>query len=144
MGRENRESSNVAPENCNPDQSKATRVRFRVLALGCSLALLTYIQRQAFVRAMPEIKNDLELNTEQMGYLAAAFLVAYGVFQMPCGLIGDRLGARHVLTVLVLGWSLLTGFAALAGVVPTGVAWQFSVLLALRILFGLFLARGVP
>jgi ACS family glucarate transporter-like MFS transporter len=144
MGKNNRETPDASPGNRRPGQAKPTRVRFRVLALGCSLALLTYIHRQAFVRAMPEIKNDLDLNTEQMGYLAAAFLVAYGLFQVPCGLIGDRLGARHLLTFLVLGWSLLTGVASLAGVAPTGVGWQFLFLLSLRFLFGIFQAGGFP
>lgn len=144
MGKNDRETPTSLPGNYRPGQTKATHVRFRVLALGCSLALLMYIQRQAFVRAMPEIKHDLDLNTEQMGYLAAAFLVAYGAFQVPSGLFGDRLGARHLLTILVLGWSLLTGLAALAGVVPTGVGWQFSFLLGLRILFGIFQAGGFP
>jgi sugar phosphate permease len=115
-----------------------------VLALGCSLALLTYIHRQAFVRAMPEIKDDLGLNAEQMGFLAAAFLVAYGIFQIPCGLLADRLGARHVITVLVLGWSLLTGVSALTGVTSSTVAWQFSFLLGARFLFGAFQAGGFP
>jgi ACS family glucarate transporter-like MFS transporter len=144
MGKNNLETPNTPPGNHRPGQAKATRVRFQVLALGCGLALLTYVHRQAFVRAMPEIKHDLELNAEQMGYLAAAFLAAYGVFQVPCGLIGDRLGARHLLTILVLGWSLLTGVAALTGVVPIGVGWQFSFLLGLRILFGIFQAGGFP
>ena len=144
MGKNTRETPNAPAGNLWLDQARATRVRFHVLALGCSLALLMYIHRQAFVRAMPEIKNDLDLNTEQMGYLAAAFLVAYGIFQVPCGLIGDRFGARNLLTILVLGWSLLTGLATLTGVVPMGVGWQFSFLLGLRILFGAFQAGGFP
>ena len=124
-----------------PGRANASRVRFHVLALGCGLALLTYIHRQAFVRAMPEIKNDLGLNAEQMGFLAAAFLVAYGIFQVPCGALGDRLGARHLLTILVLGWSLLTGVAALTGVASTTVGWQFAFLLGSRFLFGSLSSR---
>ncbi len=68
-----------------------THVRYRVFAAGFSLAMLIYIQRQAFVRAMPDIKSDLGLDSEQMGYLASTFLIAYGIFQVPCGLLGDRL-----------------------------------------------------
>ena len=43
-----------------------------------------------------------------------AFQLAYGIFQVPGGLLGDRLGGRRVLTLLVLGWSLLIGAVALA------------------------------
>ncbi len=121
-----------------------TRVRYRVLALGWGLALLTYIHRQAFVRGMPEIQRSLEFDDRQMGYLASAFLVAYGIFQVPCGLLGDRFGARHLLTGLVLAWSLLTAATALVVFLPAGVVWTFLVLIGVRILFGICQAGGFP
>ena len=127
-----------------PKRIAASRVRYDVLAAGCSFAFLTYIQRQAFVAATPEIKDALDLNQEQMGYLASAFLVAYGIFQVPCGLIGDRLGARHLLTLLVLGWSVLTGMTALADRLPVEGAWPFCFLIGVRFLFGAFQAGAFP
>ena len=127
-----------------PAQTTATRVRYQVLAAGCSLAMLTYIHRQAFVRALPEIKNGLDLTTEQMGYLASAFLFAYGLFQVPCGLFGDRLGARHLLTILVLASSLITGLTALANMLPMGGPWPFVFLFSLRFLFGIFQSGNFP
>src|SRR5882724_10334888 len=123
---------------------KATRVRYQVLALGWGLAFLTYIHRQAFVRAMPEIQKSLDFDDRQMGYLASTFLVAYGIFQVPCGLLGDRLGARHLLTGLVLAWSLLTAATALVVFLPPGVAWTFLVLIGVRFLFGMSQAGGFP
>jgi sugar phosphate permease len=123
---------------------RATHVRYYVLAVGCGLSLLVYIQRQSFVRAHPEIGHALGLNKEQFGYLQAAFLIGYGLFQVPCGLIGDRLGARHLLTILVLGWSLLTGLTALAALLPTGGQGPFLFLLAARFLFGVFQAGFFP
>src|SRR2546422_9492742 len=71
----------------------ATWVRYQVLAAGCLLALLTYIQRLGFSSALPNIKQSLGLNDEHSGYLTAAFLIAYGGFQVIGGLLGDRLGA---------------------------------------------------
>jgi len=124
--------------------ARATRIRYYVLAVGCGLSLLTYIQRQSFVRAHPEIGHALDLNKAQFGYLQAAFLIGYGLFQVPCGLIGDRLGARHLLTVLVLGWSLLTGLTALAGFFPASAGGPFVFLLAARFLFGVFQAGFFP
>src|SRR5881398_1311945 len=97
-----------------------TRVRYLVLATACSLAVLTYIQRQGFVAGTPFIKKDLGLNDEDMGYLASVWLVAYGIFQVPGGLLGDRLGARRLLTILVLVWSLLAGAVALTASLPPG------------------------
>src|SRR6476619_4674264 len=55
----------------------ATRVRYRVLAIGCSFALLAYIQRQSFVRGTTALGEALRLDELHMGCLVAAFLVAY-------------------------------------------------------------------
>jgi sugar phosphate permease len=119
-------------------------VRYAVLAAACSLAVLTYVQRQGFVASSPYVKRDLGLNDEQMGYLAAVWLVAYGAFQVPGGLLGDRIGARRLLTILVLGWSLTGGAVALTAGLPAGGWLAFGVLLVLRFLFGMFQAGGFP
>jgi ACS family glucarate transporter-like MFS transporter len=122
----------------------ASRVRYLVLAFACALAVVTYIQRIGFSVGAPEIKRSLGLDDEQVGYLMSAFLVAYGCFQVPGGLLVDRLGGRHVLAILVLGWSLLTAAAALAVLLPPVVGLPFAFLLVLRFLFGLFQAGGFP
>src|SRR4051812_39238576 len=93
---------------------RPTWVRHQVLAVACSLAVLTYVQRQGFGAGPPYIKADLDLDDQQIGLLASVWLVAYGIFQVPGGLLGARLGARHLLTLLVVGWSLLVGTVAFA------------------------------
>ncbi len=122
----------------------ASRVRYHVLAVACSLALLTYVHRLGFVVGNNDIKEGLGLTKSQMGNLASAFLVAYALFQVPGGLLGDRLGARHTLTILVLGWSLLTGAIALAAALPAEPMLAFLFLLGIRFLFGMFQAGGFP
>ncbi len=124
--------------------TRPTWVRYQVLAAGCLLAVLTYIQRIGFASALPDIKERLGLNDEHTGYITAAFLIAYGGFQVCGGLLGDRFGARYLLTFLVLGWSLLTGAVALTVYLPAVVAVQFAVLFGLRFLFGMFQAGGFP
>jgi sugar phosphate permease len=121
-----------------------THVRYAVLATASSLAVLTYVQRQGFWGGAPYIREALDLNPTQMGDLASIWLVAYGLFQVPGGLLGDRFGARHLLTVLVVSWSLLIGAVALTGLLPAGAWWTFSFLLVLRFLFGAFQAGGFP
>src|SRR5262245_41121553 len=111
----------LAPE---ADLVPPSRVRYHVLAVACSLALLAYIHRIGFAVGAPELKKDLALSDQDMGYLMAAFLVAYGLFEVPCGLLGDRFGARHLLTSLVVGWSLLTGCLALVVWLPPMVVLQ--------------------
>jgi MFS transporter, ACS family, glucarate transporter len=123
---------------------RPSHVRYRVLAIACVLALLTYINRLGFGVAAPEIKQEIGLSDEQMGYLASAFLVAYGLCQVPGGLVGDRIGGRNLLTILVLSWSLLSGATALGVLLPGGAALAFAVLLGLRFLFGVFQAAEFP
>jgi len=125
------------------DSAPPSGVRYRVLGLACAVAVVTYIHRLGFSTGAPEIGRSLGLDSQQIGNLMAAFLVAYGLFQMPLGLLGDRYGGRHVLTILVLGWSLLTAAVALAVWLPS-VGWQFAYLLVVRFLFGALQAGGFP
>jgi sugar phosphate permease len=127
-----------------PAPAEPTKVRYLVLAAACSLAVLTYIQRQGFVAGTPYIKKDLGLNDEQMGYLGSVWLVAYGLFQVPGGLLGDRLGARLLLTLLVVGWSLSVGAVALTAGLPPGGWLAFASLMVLQFLFAGFQAGGFP
>jgi sugar phosphate permease len=132
------------PESPSPTPAASTNVRYAVLGAACSLAVLTYVQRQGFVATTPYIKEDLKFSNELMGYLAAAWLVAYGAFQVPGGLLGDRLGARHMLTVLVLGWSLAVGAVGLIARLPPGGWVPFALLVALRFAFAALQSGGFP
>jgi sugar phosphate permease len=119
-------------------------VRYLVLAAACSLAVLTYLQRQGFVASTPYLKQDLDLNDEHLGYLGAIWLVAYGAFQVPWGLLGDRLGPRLLLTILVLGWSVTTAAVALTATLPPGGWLAFAALGVVQFLFAMFQAGGFP
>jgi sugar phosphate permease len=123
---------------------RPSRVRYIVLGFACALAVVTYIHRLGFSVGAAEIKTSLGFNDEQIGYLMSAFLIAYGIFQMPLGVLGDRLGARHLLTILVLGWSVLTAAVALAVFLPSDGVLPFVFLLLLRFLFGALQAGGFP
>jgi sugar phosphate permease len=115
------------------------------------MALLAYLPRLGFGVLGPEIKQDFGLNDQDMGYLMSAFLISYGACQIPAGLAGDRLGARLLLPLFVLGWSLA---AAAISLVPTGAPDEWlplaplleplTVLLVLRVLFGIFQSGAFP
>ena len=111
-------------------------MRYQVLAAACVLAIIVYVHRVGFARALPRIKDTFELEDYHLGWLTAVFLIAYGGFEMPWGLAGDRWGVRHLLPLIVIGWSLATGWVALAG--------SLTALLVLRFLFGFFQAGAFP
>ena len=120
------------------DSYRDSRVRYRVLAVACSLAVLGYLTRVGFAMAAPELKAQLGLGPRDLSYLMAAFLIAYGLVEVPCGMFADRLGARNLLVVLVLGWSFVTGAIAWVAWLPTGTVWPLVYLVALRAAFGMF------
>jgi MFS transporter, ACS family, glucarate transporter len=65
-----------------------------------------------------------------------AFTLAYAVFEIPSGALGDRIGPRKVLTRIVLWWSVFTSL--------TGVVTGYVPLLAVRFLFGAGEAGAFP
>ena len=93
---------------------KTTRVRIAVMALLCGLSFLTYYDRQCIVRAQEGIQESLAINDEQMGLVFGAFWLAYALFEIPGGWMGDRFGARLTLTRIVLAWSLFTALTGAA------------------------------
>ncbi|MDR3622171.1 MAG: MFS transporter [Paludisphaera borealis] len=124
--------------------ARPTKVRLLVLAAACSLAIVTYIHRVGFATASAEIREPLGLSDGQLGALMAAFMVAYGLFEIPWGVLGDRVGVRSVLSIVILGGSALTAALALVFWLPPKTAWSFGALFALRFLFGAFQAGTFP
>ncbi|MEP6596407.1 MAG: MFS transporter, partial [Ginsengibacter sp.] len=102
--------------------------RHRVLVLLCSLTTLTYLDRICISIVGVRLKADLHLNNEQFGWVLASFALAYALFEIPSGALGDRIGPRAVFIRIVLMWSL---FTALTGMVSGLIG-----LLFIRFLFG--------
>ena len=105
-----------------------SRVRYRVVALAIGLAVLSYVQRVAISQAAGPISKDLHFNKEAMGLVFGAFGLSYAIFELPMGLLGDRLGVRRVLIQIVLAWSLFTAL--------TGAAWNLVSMYVIRFAFG--------
>jgi MFS family permease len=113
-----------------------SRTRFRVMAFLCVLSFLTYFDRVCIVRAQGDIQRDLHLSDGQFGLILGAFWLAYALFEIPSGFLGDRYGARGTLTRIVLAWSLFTALS--------GSATGFVSLLTFRFLFGAGEAGAYP
>lgn len=89
-----------------------SNIRAAVLILFCCLAFITYLDRICISQAAAKIRKDLGLSAVQMGQVFSAFTLAYMIFEIPGGRLGDRLGSRKTLARIVLWWS---GFTALSG-----------------------------
>jgi MFS family permease len=63
-----------------------------------------------------------------MGVVFSAFAWTYGLFEVPFGWLGDKIGARKILMRIVVCWSFFTA--------ATGWAWNQASLVVTRALFG--------
>jgi sugar phosphate permease len=124
--------------------ARTTWVRYQVLGAACILAVITYIHRVGFATASAEFKTSLGVTDDQLGILGAAFMVSYGLFEIPWGFLGDRFGVRSALAAIILGGSILTACLALVAFLPPIMAVVFAFLFVLRFLFGAFQAGTFP
>jgi len=92
------------------------------------LAVITYVDRVCIAQAAPYIQADLGLTAAQMGMAFSAFALAYAIFEIPGGWLGDWIGPRKVLMRVVVMWSFFTAV--------TGYAWNAVSLIVARFLFG--------
>jgi MFS family permease len=112
------------------------KVRHAVLGMLVLLSVVTYLDRICISVSAKEIQSDLGLSESQWGWVLGAFLLAYGLFEIPSGGLGDRIGQRKVLTRIVLWWSAFTAV--------TPLAFNYYMLVATRFLFGAGEAGAYP
>src|SRR5262245_66404648 len=80
--------------------------------------------------------RELHLTILQMSVVFSAFTLAYSIFEVPSGWLGDVKGARRVLTRIVIWWSAFT--------MLTGAAQGLRSLVTIRFLFGAGEAGAFP
>jgi MFS transporter, ACS family, glucarate transporter len=129
-----REDPHFVPDSDPPPE--ASRVRYRVLGMLFLLSILTFLDRVCIGSAAPLMRRDLGLTTLQMGGIFSAFSLAYAIFEIPSGWLGDRFGPRRTLTRIVIWWSAFTAL--------TGRVGSFHSLWITRFLFGAGEAGAYP
>src|SRR5262245_25584275 len=110
--------------------------RHRILVFIFFLILITYLDRVCISVVGVRIKSEFHLTNEKFGWVLAAFSLAYALFEIPAGALGDRIGQRRILLRIVLWWSLFT--------VLTGLTTGFFSLILVRFLFGMGEAGAYP
>jgi MFS family permease len=113
-----------------------TRYRWFIVFLLFAITVVNYIDRAAISYAIPLMQRDLGLSLADTGTILGAFGIGYALSTLLGGFAVDRYGARVVLTVAAILWSLSIGATALAN----GVA----VLYAARVLLGLSEGPNFP
>jgi MFS transporter, ACS family, glucarate transporter len=84
----------------------------------------------------PAIQRDFPISPVQWGWILSAYVIAYSVFEIPSGVLGDRHGYHRELSRIALWWSAFISLTAFCRTV-----WQFA---GARFLFGLGAAGAYP
>ncbi len=132
-------SSHLAAEGLPKARSTPHRIlSFQILTLVFLMVagIVNFLDRSSLSIANTTIREELGLSATQIGVFLSAFSFAYGLSQLPAGLLLDRFGPRKVLGIGMFFWSLAQ---LLMGVVSG--FWTF---IALRIGLGMGEAPFMP
>lgn len=83
----------------------------------------------AFPPIIPILVSDLGISYAQAGFLLTVFFIMYSVFQLPAGMVGDRIGKKRM---LVVGLAVMSGGILLASIAPS-----YTVLLVAQAIAGI-------
>jgi MFS transporter, ACS family, glucarate transporter len=119
------------------------RVRWRIFSLLFGFGFLAYLQQKSITVAAERMMPDLSLSQLQIGWIEWAFVLGYGLFQLPGGIFGQRQGARRTFVIIGLAAFLATIATPLAPYWLTGVG-LFAALLLLQLLLGCSQAAIFP
>lgn len=112
------------------------RKRYAVVGLLGVVSVITFLDRMAIAVLAPWIRRDLGMGPAEWGWVLSAYVIAYGIFEIPSGAMGDRNGQRRELTRIAAWWSAFTAL--------TGASSRFVELVVVRFCFGLGSAGAYP
>lgn len=116
------------------DASHSKRIALLVLLVVASV--IVYIDRAAISTAKESIQQQFHLDERQMGVVFSVFAIGYAIGQLPAGWLADRIGPRKTLAMALSVWSVLSAL--------TGLIWNWSSLITVRLLLGLGEAAVFP
>lgn len=96
---------------------------------------LSYLFRAVNAVVEGDLVRDIGLSPSELGFMTAAYLAAFALFQLPLGVLLDRYGPRRVQTVLMM---IAAGGAALFSIADDA----FTLTIA-RALIGMGVAGGL-
>lgn len=92
--------------------------------------LIASMDRAVMSIALIPLTEEFGLSASTTGIVMSSFFLGFIIMQFPGGFLADKYGAKKVLLIAVISWSVFTGL--------TGLAWSLTALLVFRFLFGVF------
>ncbi|MGB6310900.1 MAG: MFS transporter [Steroidobacteraceae bacterium] len=121
----------------------AIRVRWRIFSLLFGFGFLAYLQQKSITVTAAPMMPELGLDPFQISLIEWAFVLGYGLFQLPGGIFGQRQGARRTFVIIGIAAFLATVATPLAPYWLSG-AGLFAGLLLLQLLLGCSQAAIFP
>ncbi len=115
---------------------RPSHTRHVVLAMIVAAYMITYMDRVNIASAVPVIQKDMGFSMITIGWIFASFRWGYAFFQIPGGWLGDRIGGRRALALVVVWWSVFTSLTAFA--------WNATSMGIFRFFFGMGEAGAFP
>jgi ACS family glucarate transporter-like MFS transporter len=116
-------------------RAQALRIRWRIFSCLFGFGFIAYVQQKTITVAAERMMPELGLTQVQIGWLLQAFVWGYAIFQLPGGIVGQRIGARRTFVVIGLTAFLATIATPLAPLFFSG-NQLFIALLAAQLLLG--------
>ena len=126
----------AAPESSLADPVRSANWRWYICVLLLFATVVNYMDRLTTNTLAREIQLEFSLSNEQYGNTELGFGLAFAAGSLLFGWLVDRVGVFWLYPVVLIGWSLM-GFL-------TGLSRNYTELLWLRILLGLFEAGHFP
>lgn len=91
------------------------RAAWYALVLVVLVQAMSLVDRQVLAILVPRIRADLGIAAAEMGLLyGTVFALFYAIFSLPLGRLADGWIRTKLLSLSILGWSLMTALAGLA------------------------------
>lgn len=128
-------ATRLAADGMEPDRGYWIRIVLIVFLPFASGYFLSYLYRALPSLIGDRVRNDLSLDADVLGLVGAAYFLAFGLAQLPLGMMLDRYGPRRCLAVLML--------IAATGAVVFGLGQNAETLIIGRAMIGLGCAGGL-
>lgn len=108
----------------------------RILLVCCCIYVLSFFNRLSPAVLAGDISLDLGMTSAQLGMFSGATMIAYGLMQLPSGLLADHWGGKKTLLLLLSMSGLCAMWLSLTPSIPQ--------ILTARFVMGLGAAVTVP
>lgn len=108
---------------------RPTKYRWVVMAIVFLTYLVCMADRSNIGALLPFIRNDFHISNTQAGAISSFFFLGYAISQIPAGLFMEKVGARRLVTMAVIGFSIITFLMGFPGTA--------AALIGLRLILGL-------